>query len=310
MEHEKLMALIVQEKPTIEGIIRLNATAGSDVGAIALQEFDFLSMHMIAKPFIANCIPDTIIQAIKYSLKNNLSLDPNAGLVYLMPTSVQVNGSWQQALEIKPTSDGRLSIAYQCGTILDNKRPVVVKDGNGKVVSVSVEILLPSVPEPRWEKIEMDQADFERLRKFSHIKNARGKNDASTKDYSNPLYTNFNGGIDPEFARSKVVSAALKKRGTNQAARLSDRIVVSAIAPSAKIVVEETEKKEEFTVYAEVISETTNPPKVEVEPKVETPKVEKPKVETPKVETPKGAETPKVETPKENPSLFPDANDL
>lgn len=302
MEHNKLMALIVQEKPTIEAIIRLNAIAGSDVGAIAMQELDFLGMHMIAKPFIAECLPETIIQAVKYSLKNNLSLDPNAGLVYLMPTSVKVDGGYKQALEIKPTSDGRLSIAYQCGTILDNKRPVIVKDEKGKVTSVSVEILLPSIPEPRWEKIEMDQDDFARLRKYSHIKNARGKNDASTKDYSNPLYSNFNGGIDPEFARSKVVTAALKKRGTNQAARLSDRIIVSAVAPSAKIVVEEIEKKEEeFTVYSEVIEE-----KAKVEPAIE------PTTVAVVVEEglPVKGENVKIATPKTEPSLFPNAKDL
>jgi len=263
------MDLIIQEKSTIEGIIRLNASAGTDVAAIALQELDFLGMHMIAKPFIANCIPETIIQAVKYSLKNNLSLDPNAGLVYLMPTSVSIGGSYKQALEIKPTADGKLSIAYQCGTILDNKRPVVTKDSFGKVTSASVEILVPSVPGPRWEKIEMDCADFERLRKFSHIKNARGKADADINklNYANPLYTNFNGGIDPEFARSKVVSAALKKRGTNQAARLSDRIVIQETAK--QVVVEEVKPEPEFTVFEEV-SATTVTPVVETQPVVET----------------------------------------
>lgn len=263
MEHDQIMALIVKEKSTIEGIIRLNAIAGTDVGAIALQELDFLSMHMIAKPFIAECLPETIIQAIKYSLKNNLSLDPNAGLVYLMPTSVQIGGTYKKALEVKPTAEGKISIAKQCGTILDNKRPVITKNEAGKVTKASVEILLPSIPSPRWENIEIDESDFDRLKKFSHIKNARTwrqesgkpKPDLATLNHANPLYTSFNGGIDPEFARSKVVSAALKKRGTNLAARLSDKIIIQE---NKEVVVEAAiEKKDpEFTIYEEI--PTTN----------------------------------------------------
>ncbi len=244
------ISLLKTELSTIEAIIKLNATPGTNVSAIALQELDFLAMHMILKPFIAECIPETVVQAVKYSLKNNLSLDPNAGLVYLMPISVKVGGVYKQALEIKPSPDGKLSIAYQCGTILDSKRAVIEKNENGKVIKASVEILLPSVPSPRWEKVELDHSDFERLRKFSHIKNARGKNDADIKklNYANPLYTNFYEGIDPEFARSKVISAALKKRGTNLAAKLTERI-----NPVKEVVAD----IEEETVYAEVMESTT-----------------------------------------------------
>ncbi len=246
------LSLLKPELPTIEALIRLNSVTGTDVAAIAMQELDFLSMHMIAKPFIAECIPETIIQAVKYSLKNNLSLDPNAGLVYLMPTSVKVGAGYKNALEIKPTADGKLSIAYQCRTILDHERAVITKNETGKVISCSIRILLPSVPNPRWEKIEMDYADFERLRKYSHIKNARGKQDANlaTLNYANPLYSNFNGGIDPEFARSKVVSAALKKRGTNLAAKLSEKIVISS--EQGKEVVTDVVTDHDFSEYIEV----------------------------------------------------------
>ncbi len=250
---ETALALLKKDIATIEAIIGLNATEGTNVAAIALQELDFLSMHMIAKPFIADCLPETVIQAVKYSLKNNLSLDPNAGLVYLMPISVKVGAGYKQALEIKPTADGKLSIAYQCGTILDHERAIIKKDGNGKVTEASVNILLPSVPNPRWEKVEIDQSDFDRLKKYSHIKNSRGKNDAKmdTLNYANPLYSSFNGGIDPEFARSKVISIALKKRGSNMASKLSNRIVVT----EKEVVVE---KEVPQTEYAEVIESTTN----------------------------------------------------
>ncbi len=261
MSENTTIALLKQQQPTLEAIIKINTTNPNDAAAIAIQELEFLSMHMIAKPFISECIQETVIHAVKYSLKNNLSLDPNAGLVYLTPISVKTKEDgkdvYKTALEIKPTADGKLSIAYQCGTILDHERPKVIKDGQGKVVSVSVRILLPSVPNPRWEEVEMDQSDFDRLRKFSHIKNARGKNDADIKklNYANPLYTSFNGGIDPEFARSKVVSAALKKRGTNMASRLSERIVATTVK---EVMVEEA--KENHTEYAEVLESKTNEP--------------------------------------------------
>jgi hypothetical protein len=275
------IALLRKEQATLEAIIRINVPQKEDAAAIAIQELEFLSMHMIAKPFIAECIQETVIHAVKYSLKNNLSLDPNAGLVYLTPTSVQTGkdangkGIYKTALEIKPTADGKLSIAYQCGTILDHERPKVKKGGHGEVVSVSVRVLLPSVPSPRWEEVEMDQSDFDRLRKFSHAKNGRGKNDADPKNlnYANPLYTSFNGGIDPEFARSKVVSAALKKRGTNMASRLSERIVTTTV----KEVMEE-KQPESFTEYAEVVESKTNEPVTDnngiVDGKVQMPNAE------------------------------------
>ncbi len=212
------IALIKSEQKTLEKIIFLNCSNMQEAQAIALQEIEYLKMHMVTKDFIEKCIPETIIQAVKYTLKNKLSLDPNAGLVYLMPISVKVDNVWKTALEIKPTADGRISIARQCYTILDNKRPQIAKDATGKVTKASVEILLPSTPEPRWELVEIDQDDFDRLRGYSHRKNARNKTDANadTLNYANPLYTSHKGGIEPEFARSKVVSIALKKRGTNQ----------------------------------------------------------------------------------------------
>jgi len=270
------ITLLKQQQSTLEAIIRINVPQKDDAAAIAIQELEFLSMHMIAKPFIAECIQETVIHAVKYSLKNNLSLDPNAGLVYLTPVSVKTgkdaNGRdiYKTALEIKPTADGKLSIAYQCGTILDHERPVVKKDGSGKVVSVSVKILLPSVPSPRWEMVEIDQSDFDRLRKYSHLKNARGKNDANIEklNYANPLYTSFNGGVDPEFARSKVVSTALKKRGTNMASRLSERIVT---AQTKEVMPDIQENKKQETEYAEVIESKTNEPTANT---VEMPNVE------------------------------------
>ncbi len=80
--------------------------------------------------------------------------------------------------------------------------------------------------------------------------------DMKKLNYANPLYTNFNGGIDPEFARSKVISVALKKRGTNMASRMAQRIVTVA---EIKEVVPEAQ-----TEYAEVVSETKKQDQAEV----------------------------------------------
>ncbi len=235
MENNALSLFMRAELPTIEGILGLNVKDKSNIPAIALQELEFLDMHRLTKPFINECLPQTVLQAVKYSLKNNLSLDPNAGLIYLIPGSVKVGNEYKKILEIKPTAEGKISMAKQDGTIIHCYRGKVVKDEKGKVVSVSVEVLFNTKP-PISEIIEIDQSDFDRLRKFSHVKNSRGKADAATVDYSNPLYRSFNGGIDPEFARSKVVSAALSKRGINLSAKASDKIHV---VPQYKEVIED-----------------------------------------------------------------------
>jgi len=46
---------------------------------------------------------------------------------------------------------------------------------------------------------------------------SRNKQDANNEklNYANDNYTNWKGGIDPEFARAKAIRHALKKLGTN-----------------------------------------------------------------------------------------------
>ena len=225
MEENKIIALVKQDLSTIQGIIGLTVKDKNSIPAIALQEIEFLNMHMLTKPFIAECEPASVLQAVKYSLKNSLSLDPNAGLVYLMPSSVRVGNAYVKVLEIKPTAEGKISMAKEAKSLLYNEQAKVKTNAAGKVISASVRMLFPCPVGPIWETVEIDENEFERLRKFSHIKNARGKQDANldTLNYANPLYTNYRGGIDPEFARSKVISAALKKRGTNMGSRMASQ---------------------------------------------------------------------------------------
>lgn len=216
------------ERPTLQAITSFNYGEGRDVSSIVLNEISYLEGMAVGKPEILACEPQSIMMAMKYVLKNNLSLDPNSGLVYTKTRNLALvkdgNGQvtkWGKVLEVQPTCEGLLSIAYQCGKILDHERPTVKKDAAGKVIEVSFKYLRPSFGAPRWVEITFDESDFKRWQTKSHAENSRGKQDAANKDYSNPNYRSFNGGIDPEFARAKAIRHSLKKLGTNPNERLS-----------------------------------------------------------------------------------------
>lgn len=218
----KGIILLRQELPTLQSIMALNKKGG-DLATLAAQEISYLEAVSLQKPILMKCNANSVLLAVKSVLKQNLTLDPYAGLVYIktrnVNTGTQAAPVWETTLEIQPTCNGLISIARQCGRILDIKRPVVTKDtGTGRITGVSVELLLPSIPEPRWETFEFtDEEDFYRWRRASHNENGRNKQDANaeTFNYANPNYTNFKGGIDPEFARAKAIRHALKKLGTN-----------------------------------------------------------------------------------------------
>ncbi len=235
-KQNEIMALATQELPTLNALVKINTAPGTDASTIALQELDYLQQQAIAKPIIYECVkslPETVISGIKYVLKNNLSFDPNAGLVYIKSRNVEIGGQWKKALEVQPSADGLISIARQCGRILDVDRPRVLKDDKGKVVSVIARFLVPSFdvnrkPVAEWREREYDESDFSRWKNASHKENSKNKSDAATKDYSNPNYRSFNGGIDPEFARAKAIRHGLKKLGTNQNETRATQIITSA----------------------------------------------------------------------------------
>lgn len=216
MEKQTGLQLLEEQTPTLIALSAINLPAGVDPRALVMQELDFLKQVSITKPDILNCIPATIEYGVKFAIKNNLTLDPNAGLVYIktrnVNTGTQTAAKWEKALEVQATCNGLLSINYQCGKIIDHKNPVVIKDSEGKVIGVEFELQKAN---GRWEKFSFDESDFGRWRAASHKENSRGKNDASTKDYSNPNYSSFKKGIDPEFARAKSIRHSLKKLGTN-----------------------------------------------------------------------------------------------
>lgn len=272
MEENKGIALLRSELPQLKALIGLNAKPGVDTNILALQELEYLQMQALTKADILNCEPITIVQAVKSVLKNNLSLDPSVGLVYVTTRSMQIGGAWKKVLETTPTANGMLSINYQCGKILDHKNPEVRKDPNtGKVIEVSFEF---QNARGRWEIKRWDESDFERWRASSHKQNSRGwkpenangrpQPDAAKLNYANPLYTSFKGGIDPEFARAKAVKHGLKKLGTNpneiQAAQIivqPKRVNIDTEKEQASLREEIQEAKpgeEQFTAHEEISS--------------------------------------------------------
>lgn len=258
----KAVALFKEELPQLQALLALNARAGTDVKTLALQELEYLGNVALAKPEILQCLPQSIIAAVKSALKKNLTLDPDAGLVYIKTRNLALekdaNGKvtkWGKVLEIQESANGLISVARQCGRIFDIKRPEVTKDASGRVIGVSVEVLLPSYPQPRWDRRDFDESDFERWRRASDKENGRGKTDGGAPGYkyANPNYTSWKGGIDPEFARAKAIRHGLKKLGTNTNERNAERIVVSA--PKQVIVdpkADEAATGEEYHEYSEV----------------------------------------------------------
>lgn len=222
------LQVLQQEKPTLEAIAIFNYGPTQDVQSVIANEISFLEGMGLTKPDILNCEPISVLMCMKYVLKNNLTFDPNAGLVYTKSRNFKKSdGTWGKVLETTPSCEGLLSIAYQCGKIIDHERPIVKKNEAGKVIEVTFRYMRPSPTGPRWVDISFDESDFRRWQTKSHQESSRGKEDATTKDYSNLNYRNFNGGIDPEFARAKSIRHALKKLGTNA----NERIMVH-IKPS------------------------------------------------------------------------------
>jgi hypothetical protein len=215
------LQVLQAEKATLQAITLFNYGPNQDVASIIQNEISFLEGMALTKPDILACEPISILMNMKYVLKNNLSLDPNAGLVYTKTRNFKKqDGNWGKVLEVQPTCEGLISIAYQCGKILDHERPSVKKNEAGKVIEVTFRYMRPSPTGPRWVDISFDESDFKRWRSKSHQENSRNKPDATQVDYSNPNYSNFNGGIDPEFARAKSIRHALKKLGTNANERI------------------------------------------------------------------------------------------
>lgn len=212
-----LMAKLTEQVPTFKQLALINGIAPEKAEAIVIQEVEFIRESALANPDIMKCAPQTVLFVVKRAIKNNLTLDPQAGLMYLKTRNVnlstdQSNQQWVKVLEAQETCNGILSKCRMTGRIIDHKLPQVEFNEAGKCVGVTFEFQLPN---GRWETVKFTEYDFERWGNASHKERSRGKQDANTKDYRNSLYSSWRGGIDPEMAKAKAIRHGLKKLGTN-----------------------------------------------------------------------------------------------
>lgn len=155
---------------------------------------------------------ESLVYAVKQCIQDGLTLAPSADLAYLIPSRVKTgqNGNtdvYEWVVNYEPTANGLLSMARQSGRILDHKRPECKYDqATGAVLLVTVEFLVPSYGQPRWESVTFGPGHFGKW-KAASAKRTGGN--------ANPNYTSFNGGIDPEFAGTKAIIHGLNKRGMN-----------------------------------------------------------------------------------------------
>lgn len=254
-QSEQAIAIIKKEQPIFEKILALNARPGTDVATIAAQELMYFEVMAQQKPELLQCTPESILLAVRSVMQKNLSLDPYAGLVYVKTRSVNIGTKQQpqyiKVLEMSPTANGLISYNRQLGRVLDYTNPRVKKGADGRVIEVSMQLLKPSHPQPRWENFTYDQSDFKKWQTASHRENMRAykqntgmkEPDINTLNYANPNYTNFNGGIDPEFARAKCIRHSMKKLGSNP----QETTVRVYNVPNERVVDPEKDVIEEYT---------------------------------------------------------------
>lgn len=258
--------IVKPELPTLTALLSLRNVANAET--VALQEINFLEQHAYDKPDIAICERISILLAVKSIINKNLTLDPSAGLVYVKTRNknfgTDQNQNWKKVLEIQETADGLISYYRQLGRIIDITRPKVNKDENGMVIGVSVDLLKPSFPTPRWETYDFDESDFLRWRTYSHNEKKRAFKpnkgmlaiDDTNLNYANRLYTSWKTGIDPEFARAKAIRHSLKKLGAN-----TNELILKSIdykAPIIDVKINEAEAQDndiDYTYHEEINSQ-------------------------------------------------------
>lgn len=261
MSENKIRDIIKPEMPSLQALLSLNAGKDADVATLALQEMAYLEQTALTKPEILECEPSSIVLAVKNVLRKNLTMDPLAGLVYIKFRSVNVGTEekkvWKKVLEIQETVNGILSYTRQRGLILDFTNPEVEKNQNGMVIGVSMQILKPSYPKPRWETFKYDESDFMRWKRASHKERSRNKKDAdyNALNYANILYSSWQKGIDPEFARAKCLRHSLKKLGANPNEIPLNSMNTKTAVINPEIAATEAGDNIEFDQHEEVSSE-------------------------------------------------------
>lgn len=154
-----------------------------------------------------------------------LSIQPGAkSEAFLEARGVKVGQGYVDTAFLRITAYGELNMRIKSGQIVRMYNPQVIyegdhfqptTDGRGKLI---IEYT-PKIP--RTSKVivgayvciqlpggDLDfkwllQDDFDRLAKYATTKTANGS-------YTNPLYSNTNGGIDPGFLEAKVIKHAMR----------------------------------------------------------------------------------------------------
>lgn len=181
-----------------------------ELNNIVNSELGFLEQRLQLQAGLSECTNESLIHCVKQAIRDNLTLNRSAGLVYLIPQPINVGSKevpeWVKVATYLLAPDGYISLARQTGGILDIERAKLILNGEGRVVGGSVNLLKPSYPTPRWELYEFEEWEIERWKAASTKKN---------RGVANPLYTSWKGGIDPEFMRAKIIKHSLSKLGTN-----------------------------------------------------------------------------------------------
>jgi len=220
-----------------------------ELEAFVLNEISYLKERVELAPALQECREDSLLMCIRHALRDNVSLDANAGLVYIYPQKVKVaNGQYVSVAHYELSPNGRISLARQTGNILDFERPQLIKEGE-KVVGGFMKILKPSYPEPRWETYDYNQSDIDRWAKFSSKKNKKWDNAQRkfVEGSPNALYSSGpGGGIDEGFMKAKIVKHTLKQLGINASERVGQKIVQDkSLDFEPALTIEETQKLEQ-----------------------------------------------------------------
>lgn len=220
-----------------------------EVEAFVMNEIQYLQERVQMAPALEECSTESMLMCIRHALRDNVSLDGNAGLVYIYPQKIKVaKNEYKTVAHYELSPNGRISLARQTGNILDFERPQLIKEGE-KVVGGFMKILKPSYPEPRWETYDYNQSDIDRWAKFSSKKNKKWDNAQRkfVEGSPNALYSSGpGGGIDEGFMKAKIVKHTLKQLGINASEKVGQKIVRDdnyEIEPA--LTIEETQKLEQ-----------------------------------------------------------------
>lgn len=212
---------IAKEVPSLIKVAKVVFPKWDDEQAenYVVSELSFLRERIENDYGLAECTTESLVQCFKKAMRDNVSLNKSANLVYIQPQGLKKNGQWTKVATYSLTAEGKISVVRQSGMLIDITRPKLFKNAEGKVIGGEIELLKPSYPKPRWECIDFDESDINRWKRSSHLQKAKTDEEKADKSFSkaNALYfTGVAGGIDSEFMRAKIIKHALAKGlGTN-----------------------------------------------------------------------------------------------